>query len=218
MSATLAAPVAPPPKNPPVLLSAALARLRRFTRAEYHRLGELGIIDPDEKLELLDGLIVEKPIKGPLHVAVTRRLIARMPRHLPAGWFVQTQDPIGLAASEPEPDAAILRGDETSYDTRHPEPLNIGIVIEVAESTLPTDRREKGRLYAQAALPVYWIVNVADGQIEVYTDPNPAANPPAYASRTDYLLEQDSHRSRWLTGRDDPRRGLDPLTWVHRAN
>lgn len=191
MSATIVTPVTPPPRPPVTLLTAALTRLRRFTRAEYHRLGELGIIDPDEKVELLDGYIVEKPMKGPPHQGVTRRLAARVPRLLPAGWFIQTQDVVGLAASEPEPDAAILRGDETSYDTRQPEPADVGIVIEVADSTLRTDRREKGRLYAQAALPVYWIVNVADGQIEIYTDPDPAANPPVYATRTDYLLGQD---------------------------
>ena len=181
----------PPPRVAGLFLPVAMLRLRRFTRVEYHRLGELGIIDPDEKVELLDGCIVTKPKKGPKQVAVSRRLIARLPRHLPAGWLVQIQGPIGLEASEPEPDVAILRGDETSYDTHHPEPQDTGIVIEVADSSLRTDRREKGWLYAQSGIPVYWIVNVADGQIEVYTDPDSAANPPAYLSRTDYLPGQD---------------------------
>ena len=191
MSAGIITPVAPPPQPTGLHLSAALLRLRRFTRAEYHRLGELGVIGPDERVELLDGLIVEKPMKGPPHQGATRRLAARMPRLLPAGWFIQTQDVVGLAASEPEPDAAILRGNETSYDSRQPDPADVGIVIVVADSTLRTDRREKGRLYAQAGIAVYWIVNVADGQIEVYTDPDPAASPPAYASHTDYRVGQD---------------------------
>ena len=191
MSATLATTLTPPPRLAGLFLPVAMLRLRRFTRIEYHRIGELGIIDPDEKVELLDGYIVEKPMKGPPHVAVTRRLIARVPRYLPAGWFVQTRDPIELTASEPEPDGAILRGDESSYDTRHPESQDIGIVIEVADSTLRTDRREKARLYARSSLPVYWIVNIADGQIEVYTAPDPTANPPAYATRTDYRPGQD---------------------------
>lgn len=187
----IAAHVTPPPKSSPLPFSSALSRLRRYTREEYHRLGELGIIDPAEKVELLDGLVVEKPMKGPLHVAVTRRLIARLPRLLPSGWCLQTQDPIGLAASEPEPDASVIRGDETSYDTHHPEASDIGIVIEVADSTLRTDRREKGVLYAEASIPNYWIVNVADGWIEVYSNPDPRANPPAYLDRTDYRPGQD---------------------------
>jgi Uma2 family endonuclease len=104
---------------------------------------------------------------------------------------VQIQDVVGLSESEPEPDASILRGDETSYDHRQPEPADTGIVIEVADSTLRSDRREKGRLYAEAGLPVYWIINVPDRQIEVYTDPDPTASPPAFITRIDYRPGQD---------------------------
>jgi Uma2 family endonuclease len=187
MSATMTT----PPRPVGVLLPAAFTRLRRFSRAEYHKMGEVGIIHPDERTELLDGVIVEKPMQGPSHVAVTRRLAARLPRHLPLGWFVQTQDPVGLPNSEPEPDAAVLKGDETSYDAHHPEMTDVGIVIEVADSTLRSNRREKGRLYAEAVLPVYWIINVADEQIEVYTNPDPNANPLFYADRMDYKPGQD---------------------------
>ena len=168
-----------------------MSAMRRFTREEYHRLGEFGIIEPDERVELLDGHLVVKPKRGLAHLAVTRRLSARIPRRLPTGWCVQVQGVIGLSLSEPEPDATIIRGDVTSFDHRHPEPADTGIVIEVADSTLRTDRREKGLLYAEGSIPVYWIVNVADGWIEVYTDPDPAANPPVYANRTDYRPGQD---------------------------
>jgi Uma2 family endonuclease len=175
-------------RRPP---DAVLDRLRRFTRAEYHLLGEYGIIRAEEKVELLDGLVVEKPVKNPPHQGATRRLTNRLPRLLPTGWFVQIQDVVGLQTSEPEPDASILRGDETSYDTRQPEPTDTGIVIEVAVTSLRLDRRSKGHLYAEAGIPVYWIINVADGLIEVYTDPDLAATPPQYATRTDYRPGQD---------------------------
>lgn len=191
MSPTATAPIPAPPRPAGNTFPTYLARLRRFTRAEYHKLGEVGIVGPDERVELLDGYVVEKPVKNPPHVAVSRRLTARLPRVLPAGWFVQIGDVIGLAASEPEPDAAVRRGDETSYDTGHPGPADTGIVIEVADSTLRTDRREKGRLYAEAEIPVCWIINVADGQVEVYSDPDPAASPPAYRTQTNYRPGED---------------------------
>lgn len=187
----IATPVTPPPKSTSGPFSSTFSRLRRYTREEYHRLGALGIIDPNEKVELLDGLIVEKPMKGLSHVGATRRISFHLPQFLPAGWFVQTQDPIGLTNSEPEPDGAIIRGNLRSYDTHHPEPADVGIVIEVADSTLRMDRREKGVLYAEASIAVYWIINVADGWIEVYSKPDPTANPPAYADRTDYRPGQD---------------------------
>lgn len=182
---------ATPPPRPPISLPVWLGRVRRFSRAEYHLLGTHGIIRPDERVELLDGLVVELPVKKPLHQGVSRRLTNRLPRLLPSGWFVQIADVVGLAASEPEPDAAVLRGDDTSYDHRQPEPADAGIVIEVADTSLRTDRKEKGRLYAQAGIPVYWIVNIQDRQIEVYTDPDPTATPPAYRTRTDYRPGQD---------------------------
>ena len=93
---------------------------------------------------------------------------------------------ITLTDSEPEPDVALLRGDETNYDARHPEPRDVGIVVEVADSSLLSDRRDKGRIYSAAGIPIYWVVNVIDRQIEVYTDPQAAATPPEYATRTDY--------------------------------
>jgi Uma2 family endonuclease len=172
-------------------LPAWSARLRRFTRAEYHLLGRYGIVREDERVELLDGLVVELPMEKPPHQGVSRRLVNRLPRVIPVGWFLQVADVVGVADSEPEPDGAILRGDETAYDARQPERADTGVVIEVADSTLRADRRDKSRLYAEGGIPVYWIINVVDGQVEVYTDPDPAANPPAYRTRIDYRPGQD---------------------------
>lgn len=74
----------------------------------------------------------------------------------------------------------------TACDGRLPTAADIGLAIEIPDSTLAFDRRDKGRIYARAGVPVYWIVNLGDGQIEVYSDPAPAANPPAYRTRTDH--------------------------------
>jgi Uma2 family endonuclease len=169
--------------SPPPLLSAA--GFKRFTPAQYHALIHSGIIMEGEPVELLEGYLVEKGMRNPPHEMSLRRLTARLPAHV-AGWFLQIQGAISLGESEPEPDGVLLRGDETSCDGRLPTAADIGIVIEVADSTLAFDREDKGRIYSRAGIPVYWIINVADRQIEVYTNPNTTANPPAYQTRLDY--------------------------------
>jgi Uma2 family endonuclease len=171
------------PASPPPLLS--LAGFKRFTPAQYHALIHSGIIMEGEPVELLEGYLVEKGMRNPPHEMSLRRMTARLPRHL-SGWFLQVQGAIALGESEPEPDGVLLRGDETACDGRLPTPADIGLVIEISDSTLAFDRRDKGRIYARAGIPVYWIVNVAERQVEVYTDPDTAAEPPAYRARTDY--------------------------------
>lgn len=171
------------PTAPPPLLS--LAGFKRFTPTQYHKLIDAGIIMEGEAVELLEGYVVEKGMRNPPHEMSLRRLTARFPRYV-TGWFLQVQGAVSLGASEPEPDGVLLRGDETTCDGRLPTAADMGLVIEVSDSTLAFDRRDKGRIYARAGVPVYWIINVADRQIEVYTDPDPGASPPAYETRTDY--------------------------------
>jgi Uma2 family endonuclease len=138
-----------------------------------------------EPVELLEGYLVEKGMRNPPHEMSLRRLTARLPQRVP-GWFLQIQGAISLGESEPEPDGVLLRGDETSCDGRLPTAADIGLVIEISDSTLGFDRRDKGRIYSRAGIPVYWIINVSDRQIEVYSDPDTAANPPAYRARSDF--------------------------------
>jgi Uma2 family endonuclease len=99
---------------------------------------------------------------------------------------LRSEQPITLSDSEPQPDIVLARGDHTTYRTRHPGPADIGLVVEVADTSLTVDRNDMARIYARAGLPVYWIINVVDRQVEVYTDPRPADPVPAYATRTDY--------------------------------
>lgn len=168
-------------QTPSSLLS--VAGFRKITPKQYHSLIDSGIIYEGEPIELLEGYLVEKGMRNPPHDGGIRRLSNLLPRLLPPGWTLSVQCAISLKDSEPEPDGAVIRGDETSYDTRLPEASDFGIAIEVSDSTLAFDRSDKGRIYARAGIPEYWIINIPDRQIEVYTQPNSTAALPHYAGR-----------------------------------
>jgi Uma2 family endonuclease len=185
MSAVLT-PTFAPPTAPPLPIQAVQAGLRRFTVAEYHELIRIGILTEDDNLELLNGYLVHKMSRNPPHDSTLQRLNRRLIQLLPAAWQGRIQSAVTLDESEPEPDVAIVRGDENTFDNRHPKPTDFGIAIEIAESSLDADRTDKFQLYAAAGVPEYWIVNLIDRQVEVYTAPQPAAAPPAYAARRDY--------------------------------
>jgi Uma2 family endonuclease len=152
---------------------------------------DTGLLQEGEPIELLEGYLVEKGMRNPPHDGAVTRLTNRLPRRVPTGWVTRVQCATALGESEPEPDGAVVRGDDTAYDTRLPGPQDFGLVIEVSDSTLTFDRRDKGRIYSRVGIPVYWIVNIPDRQVEVYTDPDPAAPQPAYRTRTDYVPGQD---------------------------
>ncbi|MFV9504788.1 MAG: Uma2 family endonuclease [Oscillochloridaceae bacterium umkhey_bin13] len=147
--------------------------LRRFTVDEYSRMLAAGVLRPDERVELLDGAIVEMSPIGPLHAAIVSRLYEILLRRLPPTYQVRAQQPIRLSLhSEPEPDLAVVIGRVDYYATAHPTPADVRLVIEVADTTLTFDRGIKLALYATAALTEVWIVDVAGQQIEQYTDPD----------------------------------------------
>ena len=163
-----------------------MAGFRRFSVAEYHRLIELGILTEDDNLELLEGYLVHKMSRNPPHDAAIQKGTKKWLRLLPTGWDLRVQSAISLIDSEPEPDFAIVRGDETAYLTRHPIAADIGLVVEVSDSTLPGDRDDKGRIYARASIASYWIVNINDRQVEVYLSPSGPVPDPKYRQRVDY--------------------------------
>jgi Uma2 family endonuclease len=163
-----------------------MAGFRRFSVAEYHRLIELGILTEDDNLELLEGYLVHKMSRNPPHDAAIQKGMKKWLRLMPPGWDLRVQSAITLTESEPEPDFVIVRGDENAYLSRHPTPADIGLVVEVSDSTLPGDRDDKGRIYARAGIECYWIVNLNDRQIEVYTSPTGPAPDPRFAQRADH--------------------------------
>ena len=145
-------------------------RTRRFTRAEYDHLIELGVFQPEEKIELLGGeLIVAEPKRAPHYTAVVKTARALEAAFGP-GWYVRREGPVGLDDdSEPEPDVAVVPGTPEDYSRAHPSrPV---LTVEVAESSLALDRQRKGSLYARAGLGDYWVLNLVDRVLEVYREP-----------------------------------------------
>jgi Uma2 family endonuclease len=149
-----------------------------------------GILTSDDRVELLEGLLVSKRPKNPPHSVVTGLVRAALERLTPSGWHVDSQEPITLEDSEPEPDVAVVRGERREYLDHHPGPRDIALVVEVADASLQQDRTTKKRLYAAAGKPVYWIVNLTERQIEVYSDPFGAGQVADYRNRQDYLGSQ----------------------------
>ncbi|MBP88769.1 MAG: hypothetical protein CMJ64_18995 [Planctomycetaceae bacterium] len=150
--------------------------LHRFTVDEYRRLGEVGVLTPEDRVELLEGVVIEKMNHNPSHSGTVSVIEGFLNPLLPDGWFIRVQDSVTTEDSEPEPDLAIVRGHRRDYLQRHPGPADTALLIEVADSSLERDRY-KCQIYARAGFPAYWIVNLVDRKIEVYTDPTgPSAN------------------------------------------
>ncbi len=175
--------------QPPTLpLLGTMAGFRRFSVPEYHRLTEIGVLTEDDNLELIEGYLVNKMSRNPPHDFVIQRLTRLLLATLPPNWDVRIQCAMTLPDSEPEPDIALVRGSARDYAARHPGPTDVGMLIEVADSTLLGDRADKGRIYARANVPIYWIVNLIDRQIEVYEQPSGPTAAPAYAKATTYRI------------------------------
>ena len=145
--------------------------LRRWTRAEYERLVDLGVFER-EPIELIGGQLVVAEPQGAYHFSAIGAAADALRAGLPQGWLVRTQGPVSLDEdSEPEPDLAVVPGRHADY--RHAHPARPALVVEVAESSLAFDRRDKGSLYARARIEDYWIVNLVDRVLEVYREPGP---------------------------------------------
>ncbi|WP_439630748.1 Uma2 family endonuclease [Gemmata sp.] len=176
------APSAVPTAAPPKRYYLAQAAFRKFTLAEYHKLIELGVFMDGEPYELLEGNLVHKMSRGTPHDTTLDLLEEVLARCLPQPWYPRTQKALTLADSEPEPDIAIVPGPRRRYSNGHPTPAEARLLIEVSASSLLVDRHDKGSIYAGAGVPVYWVVNVADKVIEVYTQPGGTGEAAAYAA------------------------------------
>jgi Uma2 family endonuclease len=165
--------VAPPPIPP--------SSLRRFTVDEYHELIRIGMLKGEERVELLEGWIVQKMTHNPLHdVVVDRVQEAVRDRVDRRAWRVRLQSATTMTDSEPEPDVVVARGPAERYLKRHPAPEDVALIVEVADSSIARDRGAKLRIYARAGIVVYWIVNLSESVVEVYSDPTGPTPDPQY--------------------------------------
>jgi Uma2 family endonuclease len=141
---------------------------------------QAGVLTDDDPVELLEGVLAFKMPKNPSHRFVTQKVQETIRAVLPAGWWYQAQEPVTLGDGEPEPDGAIVRGSLNEYRDRHPGPGDAALIIEVADTTLSRDRGIKLRSYARAGIPVYWIINLVERRIEIYTTPDRHETDPTY--------------------------------------
>lgn len=155
-------------------MTAQLLR-RRFTVDEYHRMGQTGILDEDDRVELLEGEIVEMvPIGSRRHGAVNR-LNELFSNRTTGRSIVSIQGPIRLGEnSEPQPDVALLRRREDFYSSSHAEPGDVLLLVEVSDTTIDYDREVKLPLYARHGIAEVWLVDLRAGAVTAYW--NPSAN------------------------------------------
>jgi Uma2 family endonuclease len=174
MSSTIT-PTLPPvlPPEPPV----------RISVAQYHKMIDSSVFADDEAVELLEGWLMPKMPKKPPHNLATGLICDALQTILPTGWHIDCQGSVTTSDSEPEPDISVVRGARRDYPDGHPEPTDVGLLIEVSDTTLARDRGMKKRIYARAEMSVYWIVNLVDRQVEVHTAPTGPVDAPDYQQR-----------------------------------
>jgi Uma2 family endonuclease len=145
---------------------------RRFTVDEFHRMVEARILTEDDRVELLDGEIVEMSPISPRHAGCVKHLARLLVGAAGPTGFVGVQDPIVLGPhGQPQPDVAVLRPRADDYRRAHPGPLDVVLVVEVADTSIHRDRSTKVPLYAAAGLPEVWLVDLPAETIDVFRDP-----------------------------------------------
>ena len=148
------------------------ARQWRFTVEQFHKLHEAGVLADDDRVELLEGWLIRKLPVNPPHAVATMLVNDALARVIPAGWHARVQVPVTTRLSELEPDLAVVRRTLRDYLAHHPGPADVGLLVEVSDATLDFDRSFKRGLYARAAVPVYWVVNLPDRRVEVFSGPS----------------------------------------------
>ncbi len=149
--------------------------LYRLTLEQYEAMVDSGIFTGRDRVQLINGYLVAKMTQNTPHATADDLCGDRLNRVIPPGWYVRVAKPIRLPteSSEPEPDRCVVRGGIRDYSAQHPGPADLALVVEVADSSLEDDRMQAD-IYGRAGIPVYWIINLIDRQMEVYSNPGPS--------------------------------------------
>lgn len=170
-------------------MSIQLAK-RLLTVSDYHKMAEVGILDEDDRVELINGEIIEMSPIGKLHVNRVNRITSIFKKLPDEKAILSVQNPISIGPySEPEPDISLLEFQADFYESQLPQAEDVILVIEVADTSLGYDREIKKPLFAAAGIPELWIVNIEDEQVEVYKNPSNGN----YTSRQDFRKGETIH-------------------------
>lgn len=155
-----------------------------FTRRDYHRMIEAGVLTEDDRVELINGNIIAKSPVGSRHLAIVNRIVRLFTKIVSDDYILSIQNPIGINdISEPEPDIALLYFKEDFYETQKPTPQDVPLIIEVSDTTLEKDQKVKLPLYANAGIQEAWIVDLTKNIISV--SKSPSSN--GYKNTKDYF-------------------------------
>jgi len=157
-------------REPELTMSAPALHHHRWTRGQFEKMVEVGLVGADDALELLDGHIVEMSPRESRHSSVVEAVAESLRAAFGEGYRAREEKPLDLGEwSRPEPDVAVVRG--RRWDHLEAHPTSAALVVEVAETSLAKDRGVKHAIYARAGIPEYWIVNLPDRAVEVHRDP-----------------------------------------------
>jgi Uma2 family endonuclease len=156
--------------------------LYRMTLEKYEAMVQSGLFTRHDRFHLVEGLLLTKMTMNPPHASVCTTTEAAIQVVLPTGWHLRGQKPLRIPSrvSEPEPDIVVARGNPKDYLKRHPEPEDVALVVEVADSSLEEDRTIMLRAFGGGGVVRYWIVNLVDLQVEVYSQPSGPDEPIGY--------------------------------------
>ena len=152
------------PATFPYASAPSVQSLYRFSIEKYEELVRSGVFTKRDRLELIEGFLVAKMTQYPPHAVASELCRVRLDRMLPPGWHLRSERPLRIPSrgSMPEPDLVVTRGGIRDFAARHPEPSDVTLVIEVADSSLDDDRNLMARVYGGGGIAIYWIVNLAE--------------------------------------------------------